>query len=88
MLAYDTRLHAEYLERTRPSADDIAADDVVVLRVRRNCSALAQTGATAVTRGFNRLRRDLESGRWHEQHADVLRHDEIDAGFRLISAAG
>ncbi|TNC22942.1 class I SAM-dependent methyltransferase [Amycolatopsis alkalitolerans] len=103
VLAYDTRLHAEYwltreyipeiarLELARPSAGDIAdelgADDVVALPVpwdfrdgvypaywrrpgayldpgvRRNCSALAQTDPAAVSRGIERLRRDLDSGR-------------------------
>lgn len=49
-------------------------------RVRRTCSA--------ASRGLTRLRRDLDSGRWHERHADLLRRDEIDAGFRLTTANG
>ncbi|MHB1612890.1 MAG: class I SAM-dependent methyltransferase [Actinomycetes bacterium] len=53
-------------------------------RVRRNCSALAQTDPAAVSRGIHRLRRDLESGRWHEQHRELLAAEELDAGFRLI----
>lgn len=27
---------------------------------------------------------DLDSGRWHEQHQDLLGLDQWDAGFRLI----
>ncbi|MBK1785224.1 class I SAM-dependent methyltransferase [Prauserella cavernicola] len=128
VLAYDTRLHSEFwftreyvpeiarLERSRPSAEDIAtelgADDVAVLpvpwdftdgvfpsfwrrpeayldeRVRANCSALAQTDPAAVTRGIERLRRDLDSGRWRRRHADLLELDELDVGFRLITAGG
>ncbi|WP_084144814.1 class I SAM-dependent methyltransferase [Amycolatopsis jejuensis] len=53
-------------------------------RVRRACSALAQTDPAAVGRGIRHLRRDLDSGRWHERHRDVLGLDQWDAGFRLI----
>jgi SAM-dependent methyltransferase len=55
-------------------------------RVRRACSALAQTDPDAVERGIHRLRHDLRTGRWHEQHRDLLALDEWDAGFRLISS--
>jgi hypothetical protein len=55
-------------------------------RVRHNCSALAQTDPDAVQRGVRRLRRDLDTGRWHEQHQDLVDIDEWDAGFRLISS--
>ena len=57
-------------------------------RVRRACSALAQTSPEAVERGVRHLREDLHSGRWHEQHRDLLELDEWDAGFRLIVAHG
>jgi SAM-dependent methyltransferase len=53
-------------------------------RVRQNCSALAQTDPGAVRRGVERLRRDLDSGRWQERHRELLGLDEWDAGFRLI----
>lgn len=56
-------------------------------QVRRNCSALAQTDQRAVSRGIERLRSDLDAGRWQEQHADLLRLDEVDVGFRLIDAS-
>ncbi|MEV5716431.1 class I SAM-dependent methyltransferase [Amycolatopsis mediterranei] len=54
--------------------------------VRRSCSALAQTAPEAVSRGMARLRADLESGRWHADHAELLDLPEWDAGFRLIVA--
>ncbi|MET8848025.1 class I SAM-dependent methyltransferase [Amycolatopsis sp. NPDC004625] len=54
--------------------------------VRRSCSALAQTSPAAVDRGIARLRTDLESGRWHAEHAGLLELPEWDAGFRLIVA--
>lgn len=53
-------------------------------QVRRSCSALAQTDPDAVGRGIRRLRYDLDSGRWHARHQDLLELDEWDAGFRLI----
>jgi hypothetical protein len=53
-------------------------------RVRRNCSALAQTDPDAVERGVGRLREDLKTGRWQERHRNLLDLDEWDAGFRLI----
>ncbi|MEU7782853.1 class I SAM-dependent methyltransferase [Amycolatopsis sp. NPDC049159] len=56
--------------------------------VRRACSALAQTSPEAVSRGIDRLRADLESGRWHADHAELLALPEWDAGFRLIVADG
>lgn len=52
--------------------------------VRRACSALAQTDPVAVERGISRLRADLETGRWHERHQDLLGLDSWDAGFRLV----
>jgi SAM-dependent methyltransferase len=55
-------------------------------RVRRTCSALAQTDPAAVDRGMRRLREDLDNGRWQEQHHDLLNLDQWDAGFRLIVA--
>ncbi|WP_290056403.1 class I SAM-dependent methyltransferase [Amycolatopsis solani] len=54
--------------------------------VRRACSALAQTPAAAVERGMARLRADLESGRWHAEHEELLALPEWDAGFRLIAS--
>ena len=126
VLAYDTRRHAEFwfvreyvpevarLERSRPSADDIAAElgasTVIPLpvpwdftdgvfpaywrrpeayldpAVQRSCSALAQTDPAAVARGTRRLRADLESGRWHEEHRELLGRDEWDHGFRLVTS--
>ncbi len=54
--------------------------------VRQSCSALAQTSPAAVSRGIDRLRADLESGRWQADHAELLDLPERDAGFRLIVA--
>jgi SAM-dependent methyltransferase len=56
--------------------------------VRQACSALVQTDPEAVDRGIRRLRDDLHSGRWHDEHQDLLGLDEWDAGFRLIVSHG
>ncbi len=55
-------------------------------RVRRTCSALAQTDPGAVERGIRRLRADLDNGPWHERHQKLLDLDQWDAGFRLITS--
>ncbi|HEX5406998.1 MAG TPA: class I SAM-dependent methyltransferase [Pseudonocardiaceae bacterium] len=56
--------------------------------VRRNCSALAQVEPAAVDRGIGMLRDDLDSGRWHVRHRQLLDMAEYDAGFRLIVSRG
>jgi hypothetical protein len=47
---------------------------------------LAQHSDAAVRPGLDRLAADLASGRWHERHQDLLRHDEYDLGYRLLIA--
>jgi hypothetical protein len=32
------------------------------------------------------LAADLESGAWHERHADLLALDALDLGYRLVAA--
>ena len=36
--------------------------------------------------GLQRLRRDLETGEWERRYAELLAHDEYDAGYRLVVA--
>jgi len=52
--------------------------------VRACNSALAQIDPALVERGIVKLARDLETGIWHERHADDLTHDVMDWGDRLI----
>jgi SAM-dependent methyltransferase len=47
-------------------------------------SALAQLPAGEVREGQRRLAADLRSGRWHENHADLLALDAYDGGLRLV----
>lgn len=34
--------------------------------------------------GVERLRAALASGAWHARHGELLAHDELDAGYRLL----
>jgi hypothetical protein len=34
--------------------------------------------------GIERLRYDLERGRWQRRYRELLEGDEIDGGFRLV----
>lgn len=54
--------------------------------VRAGASGLAQTGEAALRPGLARLRADLDSGAWHDAHADLLDLDELDVGYRLVVA--
>jgi SAM-dependent methyltransferase len=52
--------------------------------VRANISAFARLPAAEVEPGMERLRRDLASGAWQARHVDLLRHDSMDLGLRLV----
>jgi SAM-dependent methyltransferase len=54
--------------------------------VRAGISSLAQLEERATAPGLARLRADLESGAWHDRHAELLDLDEYDGGYRLIVA--
>lgn len=54
--------------------------------VRAGISLLAKTGDEALRGGLNRLADDLRTGRWHDDHADLIQLDSLDAGYRLVIA--
>lgn len=54
--------------------------------VRAGISMLAQVGDAALQAGLARLADDLATGRWHENHADLLALDSLDTGYRLLIA--
>jgi SAM-dependent methyltransferase len=54
--------------------------------VRRSISALALVDDAVLAPGIERLRTDLESGAWHERHAELLDVDALDLGYRLVVA--
>ncbi|WP_169947796.1 class I SAM-dependent methyltransferase [Microbispora sp. H11081] len=54
--------------------------------VRSGMSVLTQLDQGVVWPALDRLAADLESGRWHERHRDLLGLEEFDAGYRLLVA--
>jgi hypothetical protein len=49
-------------------------------------SVLAEIGDEALQPGLDRLATELESGRWHNHHRELLRRKDFDAGYRLLVA--
>jgi hypothetical protein len=41
----------------------------------------------ATTHQLDRLRDDLETGRWYERNRDILDKPELDLGYRLLTTA-
>jgi SAM-dependent methyltransferase len=54
--------------------------------VRAGISVLATTGEEALRPGLSRLADDLRTGRWHDEHDDLIRLDSLDVGYRLVIA--
>jgi SAM-dependent methyltransferase len=54
--------------------------------VRAGISLFARSSDHAARPGLARLAGDLRSGRWQEDHADLLDVNELDVGYCLISA--
>jgi SAM-dependent methyltransferase len=54
--------------------------------VRAGISGIARLDASVVDPAIERLRDDLDSGRWHDAHSDLLTLDAIDAGYRIVVA--
>jgi SAM-dependent methyltransferase len=54
--------------------------------VQAGISLLARADPASLARGLTRLAADVDSGRWHDGHADLLERDELDLGYCLITA--
>jgi SAM-dependent methyltransferase len=54
--------------------------------VRAGISVFARRTDDELADGLRRLREDLDSGAWERRHADLLEHDELDLGYRLLIA--
>lgn len=52
--------------------------------VRAGISSFALDDPVIVEEGVDRLRGDLESGRWEERHGAVRHRSEFDAGYRFL----
>ena len=50
--------------------------------VRRSISTFSRI--TDFEKGLQRLRDDLESGRWHERYGNILNQASMDHGYRLV----
>jgi SAM-dependent methyltransferase len=49
-------------------------------------SPFAELDRELVDAALARLHADLDSGAWHERHRDLLALDELDLGYRLVTA--
>jgi SAM-dependent methyltransferase len=54
--------------------------------VRAGISMLARAGEDRLRAGLDRLAADLESGKWHARHSDLLDREHLDLGYRLVIA--
>lgn len=54
-------------------------------RIRRGTSVWARVGKEAEQRVVAALRRDLESGAWHERNRDILDLEELDLGAKVVT---
>jgi SAM-dependent methyltransferase len=54
--------------------------------VRSASSTFASLSPELVLPGIERLRRDLETGKWHETYRDLLTQDKMDFGHRIVIA--
>ncbi|RPE43236.1 ubiquinone/menaquinone biosynthesis C-methylase UbiE [Streptomyces sp. Ag109_O5-1] len=54
--------------------------------IRRASSTFAQLPPSVVEPAIARLRADLDSGAWHRRHADLVREQSMDYGYRLLIA--
>ena len=53
--------------------------------VRASASGTALADPILVDAAVARLRADLDSGAWHERHADLLDRDSLDVGLRIVT---
>lgn len=56
----------------------------LVPAVRASISGLALLDPSLVDQAVRRLAADLDSGAWHDRHADLLDREELDCGYRLV----
>lgn len=54
--------------------------------VREGISVFGRIDPAEIEEPMERLRADLDSGRWQERYADLLERDELDLGYRVVIA--
>jgi hypothetical protein len=47
---------------------------------------LSMTAPEEVEAGLTRLRADIDSGAWSRQHRDLEQLEELDLGYRMLTA--
>jgi SAM-dependent methyltransferase len=55
-------------------------------RVRNGISVFSRCDPDDIRRAIEMLRDDLQSGAWHRRHGDLLALDELDLGYKLVTA--
>lgn len=55
-------------------------------RVRAGMSMFARLDESDLQPGLTQLKADLDTGRWHQRHADLLDLEELDLGYCVITA--
>jgi hypothetical protein len=72
-----------------PLRDDCVDAALAVLdpTVQAGMSLFAKTDQALLRPGLTRLAADLASGRWHNEHGELLDLDELDLGYRVVTAA-
>ncbi len=66
---------AAYWRRPRAYLDE---------RIRAGMSIFHLRGAGRLLDGLELLAEDLQTGRWEERYHDILEHEELDLGYRLL----
>lgn len=54
-------------------------------QVRAGISMLAMTDPAVLASGLGRLKADLDAGRWHQSHAELLQLDALDVGYCTVT---
>lgn len=55
-------------------------------KIRSGISTYALLPPNQYAAGLDRLAKDIQSGRWEEEHRNLLTANELDVGYRIITA--
>lgn len=55
-------------------------------RIRSSISTYALMPPNQYAEGLDRLEQDIQSGLWEEAHSELLSANELDLGYRIITA--
>ena len=80
-LPWDLILGADVSRAYKPDPEAYLRPDV-----RAGISVFSQLSCDAVDRAVEALGADLETGRWHDRHRELLTMDELHLGYYVITA--